>query len=136
MIVLLKLIALTSIWILGLTIATSKGMVLYFIRQKLESLENKIFEPVILCHWCMPSIHSIFGYAFAYAINVIDLSLFQVIVYYPLVVMGSSIACGFLWSGYKLVEKLTEYYTHMEQHEYWNIKDRKENHFKKIKQNL
>jgi hypothetical protein len=119
MLLLLKLIALTSIWVLGLKIVTSEGMILSkwadYGKKKVE--EGKlIFEPLIVCEWCMPSIHSLFGYGFAFALGILPVS-WALLFIYPLVVMGSSIVAGLTWGSYKtmmayadLVDAKTEFY--------------------------
>ena len=117
MITLLSIISITSIWVLGLTIATQEGMILYSIREwgdKIHSKGNKWIEPIILCHWCMPSLHSIVGYAFAYKIGVIDFVSWQIVFMYPLVVMGSSMLNGLVWGIHKLIENKSSYYEHVE----------------------
>lgn len=95
-----NLISMTSIWVLGLTIATQPGMILFIFRQLADKKESSIYDAMIRCHWCMPSIHGLFGYLFAYGTGVItEFSVKQVIAY-PIVVCGSSFIVGFLWVIY------------------------------------
>lgn len=101
MMTLLSLILVTSIWVLGLTIATQKDMVLYFLREEAEKMESKIFEPIIICHWCMPSLHSLVGYVFVFFTGIVDEFTWRVALMYPLVVCGSSLVCGLVWAIYK-----------------------------------
>ena len=108
---LLKLIMLTSIWCLGIKIATAEGMVLErlgnYARKKVN--EGKIiFDPLINCEWCLPSIHSLFGYAFALGIGLINTFSWKLVVMYPLVVIGSSVVCGLTWTVYQMVNAIKE----------------------------
>lgn len=103
MIILLKLILLTSIWCLGLKILTSKGMLLErlgdFAHDKAREGEL-IYDPLIACEWCMPSIHSLVGYFFAVVIGVITVFSWRLVAIYPLVAMGSSLCSGIIWNAY------------------------------------
>ncbi len=132
MILILKLIALTSIWVLGLKIVTSKGMLLEkfgtWAETKVEQ-GQKIFEAVIVCQWCMPSIHSIVGYLFAYVIG-IPMS-WRIVACYPIIVMGSSLVCGLTWLIYETLNRVHDrneiqqrYYKHAERMAYWDVEER------------
>ena len=137
MIILLKLIALTSIWVLGLKIATAEGMVLEKLgsygKKKVEQ-GHKIFEAIIVCQWCMPSIHSIVGYLFAWQTGIVRIN-WEVVKMYPLVVMGASLVSGMTWLVYETLnrihdrnEKEKRYYDHVEQLAHWDVEDRKKKH--------
>ena len=133
MILLGQLILLTSIWVLGLTIATQEKMILEKVAIWAEAQNKAILKAVILCAWCMPSIHSVVGYGFAMALGVISEWSWTLLVLYPLVVMGASITSGLIWTICKLIEKKLEVADHTEQLLHFDIKDRKE---KKYFQNL
>lgn len=123
MILLLKLIIITTIWCLGFKILTERGMLL----QKLGEYGKRkvdegyiIYDPLIVCEFCLPSIHSLIGYGFAVAIGVISKFEFNLVYMYPLVAMGTSISCGFIWNGYLTMNRIkernefqTEYYDHL-----------------------
>lgn len=137
MILILKLIALTSLWVLGLKIATEENMVLEQVGKygKAKAERYKIFEAVIVCEWCMPSVYSIFGYALAYTLGWIQLNDWRLIVRYPMVVAGSSIVCGFTWLLYETLSSIRErnkiesrYYQHVEKMAHWDVEDRKQKH--------
>jgi hypothetical protein len=134
MILIFKLIALTSIWVLGLTIITQDGMALYSIRHNLTDDSGKatktIYDPIIVCHWCMPSIHSIIGYVFALVVGIIHELDWRLIIIYPIVVMGSSLVCGLVWQIYKALEVYCKYTKHLEQMAYWELKERIAHHKK------
>ena len=129
----LSLILITSIWVLGLTIATQEDMILYSWRQwgdKKHEEGKKWIEPVILCFWCMPSIHSIVGYLFGIGIGVINHFEWKLVFAYPLVVMGSSMLNGLIWGTHKLIEAKTHYFNNAEILSHFDIRDRKERHQK------
>lgn len=139
MILILKLIALTSIWVLGIKIATADDMVLEKVGQygkkKVEE-GHKIFEALIVCQWCMPSIHSLIGYAFAFGLGILPVQWnWQLVIRYPIVVMGSSLVCGLTWLIYETLNQIHDrneiqkrYYTHLERMAYWDVEDRKDSH--------
>lgn len=125
MIWILSLIVVTSFWVLGLTIVTQKNMLLGSIR-KFEKEGVNILDAVIFCPWCMPSIHSAIGYLICHFSGVINFQL-KMLVAYPIVVCGSSLVCGLIWTMYEkmLIEK--DYYENVEKLSYFDIKDRKGN---------
>lgn len=120
MMLLLKLILLTTTWCLGVKILTARGMLL----QKLGSYGNKqvekgniIFDALVVCEFCLPSIHSLVGYGFAIVLGVITGFSWTLVLIYPLVAIGSSISTGFIWGAYNtmnsakdLYESKTEFY--------------------------
>jgi hypothetical protein len=138
MIDLFKIIIVTSIWILGLTICTQKKMVLYFIRDYLTdengNARRKIYEPLIVCHWCMPSIHSVFGISFSIILGFVSPS-WNLAIMYPLIVMGSSITVGLVWQIYLVLDKTYEHLTQTEQLAYFEVKKQKQNYQKQNKNN-
>lgn len=105
MILLFSLIAICSIWVLGLKIVTSGGMIFgrigEYAEKKLYDEGRIIFAPLLVCEWCMPSIHTAIAFLFAYFIGVIDHFSVRLLAYYPLVVMGSSLVCGLVWQYYE-----------------------------------
>lgn len=111
MIVLFKLILITTIWCLGFKVLTEQGMLLGKLGEygKRKVLEGKIlFDPLVVCEFCLPSIHSIIGYGFAIALGIISKFEFNLLYMYPLVAMGTSISCGFIWNGYLTMNRIKE----------------------------
>jgi len=117
-------------WVIGLTIVTQKGMGLYSIREWAEKKGTKLMEPVILCPWCMPSIHCMFGYFFSFASGVVDFN-YKLILMYPIAVMATSLFSGLTWSLYKLVEINIKVQNNKESLTYFDLKDRKERYSQK-----
>lgn len=144
----LLLVLLTSIWIWGVKIATSEDMVLENLGtwgEKKVNEGHKIFEPLLTCEWCMPSIHSLVGYAFAFGLGIIPFEFeWRLVIEYPLVVIGSSIVTGNTWNLYKTINAVREraeaekekakiqskYYAHIESLAFFDLKERKEHHHK------
>lgn len=133
MIELFILITITSIWILGLTIITQEDMAFDFVREYADKKAEggqKIFKPLIACTWCMPSVHFVFGYLFAIGLGVVSIG-WHLVIMIPLVIMGSSLVCGLIWSFYEMISAKTsmmiaeeKYYTQVEKLAYYDIKDR------------
>lgn len=97
---LFELITITSILVLAYTIVTQEKMLLHGIRRWANKLhdEGHIWtEPVFLCHWCMPSVWSLFGFFFAWGIGLIQRFTWNMGFYYVLCVGGSSLVCGLVW---------------------------------------
>lgn len=123
-VILFKLIILTSIWVLGLTIITQPEMGLYKWRDKLTdnnlSATKTIYDPLLVCHWCMPSIHSLVGFVAAWGLGIINLS-WSLLILYPFCVAGSSLFVGLTWMLFKLMEIMFKYFTNAQKVQYLNI---------------
>ena len=143
MIILFKIILLLSIWVVGIKIATSEGMLFEKIGEWGEKKVNDgyiIFDALIVCPWCLPSVHSIFGYGFAFALGVLPLEWnWKFLIMWPLVVMGCSFLCGNAWNIYETIVKVKQkaeeeikVIRHKEQLLFFEIKDRKQSHNRKI----
>lgn len=128
---LINIILVTSIWCLGITIATQKDMVLHFIRRWAEQKDSKWFEPIVICPWCMPSIHSLIGYSFCFATEIVTVFNWNIVLMYPIVVCGSSVVTGVIWSVYKMIEVKTKHLTNIESLSHFDLKERKEQYKRK-----
>lgn len=129
------LILMTSIWVIGLTVVTQQGMLLFGIRKwaNFHSQEKpvSVYDAIIKCPFCMPSIHSAIGYGFCILSGIVELDI-KLLYVYPVVVCGSSFISGFLWTVYELIlsysEKLEVEQKHLnniEQLSYFDVTDRK-----------
>lgn len=125
MILLLKLIIITVIWVLGFKIVTSEGMLLEAIGKYADSKKSLIWQPLVNCIWCMPSIHSLVGYVLAAGIGIITNFSWHLVFMYPLVVMGSSFMAGFLFNVNECVDTASSYFSNAGEKEYLEVKDRK-----------
>lgn len=110
MIIIFKIILILTIWCLGVKIVTANGMLLQWLGEWGEEQVDKgykIFEAIIVCPFCLPSVHSILGYAFAYGLGLIELD-WKLLIMWPIVVMGSSILSGFTWTAYQTINQIKE----------------------------
>lgn len=109
--VLIKIIFITTCLVWGVKISTEPGMVFEKIGDwaddKIEN-GNKILEPLLMCPFCMPSIYSAFGYLFAYKLGVF--TSLNILWAYPIAVCGASLTSGFLWMFYLLIVEIKKYY--------------------------
>lgn len=138
MIILLKLIILNCICVLGWKIAISDGMLLDSIGKwgdrKVEE-GHKIYD-LVVCPWCCGTAISIAAHLFAFGIGVLPLIFnWQLLIRWPLVVMGSSFICGNIWNIYETINRVRErneieakFLTNQEQLSHFEIRDRKANH--------
>lgn len=113
MLLLLKLISITTILVLGYTIVTQEGMALYSIRQWAEKKKekgSKWAEPVFLCNWCQPSTWSLISFAFAFGLGIINHFTWNLILYYILTVGGSSLLNGIIWEWHLKQDAEKEFY--------------------------
>lgn len=137
MILLLKLILICHIWVMGITIITQPDMVMerWRVWADLKLKQGKRWtEPLILCHWCMSSIHSVFAYLFAILLGIITKFEWSLIWMYPLIAMGASLLNGVVWGIYKLIEAQTKYYQNSEKLKFFDVMDRKKLYHEKNNQ--
>lgn len=129
----------TVIWVLAIKISTSDDMVFERLRKWAEDVEEryntKWMDPVVLCEWCLPSVHSFFTYGLLWGAGVVHEFSWHHLAIYPLVVGGSSFCSGMLWLGYLTLNRIKEYYEHAERLAYYDKRDRQEqHHIKKSKE--
>lgn len=113
MILLFQLIIITSILVMGYTIATQEHMAFYSVRkwaEKKEAEGKKWAMPIFICHWCQPSTFSIIAFIFAYQLGVIEKIEWQLLLIYILNVGGSSMLNGLLWGFNQKQNAEKEYY--------------------------
>lgn len=110
--IILKLILILSVWCLGIKIITANGMIFERIGEWGERKVDegyKIFEALIVCPFCLPSIHSLFAYGIAFGLDILKFEFdWKLIIMWPIVVMGASIVTGFTWVGYQTVNQIKE----------------------------
>ncbi len=111
MIILIKLVIVTSLLILGYTIASQEEMVLHSVRVWAEKKYDegwRWLKPVFLCIWCMASVWSLFGFVFAYQLGFIKCDSWNILWYYPLCVCGSSLLSGLTWTIYTTINAVKD----------------------------
>lgn len=113
MILLFKLIVLTFIPVIGLKIAFSKGMILEGVGLWAElKVENghKVYD-LFICPWCMSSAVVFLAHGFAFGLGILSLEWnWQLLIRWPLVVMGSSFLCGMTWTIYETISQIHQYF--------------------------
>ncbi len=102
MILIFKLILITFILVMGLKIAMSEDMLLEklgnWFGEKAKS--NKVFE-LFVCPWCMGTLQSITAHFFAFGLGLLPFEWnWQLLIRWPLVVMGASLLSGLTWTIY------------------------------------
>lgn len=112
MIVLLQLILITFIWVMGIKISTAKGMIFEglgnYAEKKVDE-GHKIWEALVNCEWCLPSVHSLFGHAFAFGLGILPFEFnWQLLIRWPLVIMGTSLLSGLTWTIYLTINQVKE----------------------------
>jgi hypothetical protein len=104
MLLLFELITICVIWCLGIKIVTAEGMLLEdlgkWAEKKVES-GYKIYEALLVCPYCLPSIHTAIAIGFAFGIGVIDTWSWHLLFMYPIIAMASSFINGFLWKSHQ-----------------------------------
>lgn len=110
------LVVIEVIWVLGWTIVTREDMLLERVGAWVSSRKSKIWKPILSCFWCMPSIHTVFAYGFAYCLGFIQKWDSKLLVLYPLVVMASSFIVGFLVNLLLKIEHQVIYFRNAEQY--------------------
>lgn len=98
--ILILSILFTVILVLSIKIVSfGHDMALSNLRKMAEGRNNKLISGWFLCEWCMPSIWSILGYAFAalylgFPWNIANWYL----IFYPIIVGAASVISGITWT--------------------------------------
>lgn len=107
----IKLIGITVVLVLGLKIAMSEGMLLEklgkFFERKID--EGQKWMDLFYCQWCMSTLCSIYAYFFAFGLGLLPFEWnWQLLIRWPLIVMGGSIVAGNLWNIYLTINQIKE----------------------------
>ncbi len=125
LVVLLKLIFVTSVLVWGVTISTQEHMIFYGVREWANKKLDEgygVFKALVLCPWCLPSIWSLVAYFFCLISGIITYH-WKIFTLYPLVVGGASMLSGNGWSLYELIDAKTEFYKNINDSNYGNEKE-------------
>lgn len=110
-IIIFKLIFFTVCLVWGVKIVTEPGMAAEKIGQwaddKVEA-GYKIFDALLTCPFCMPSIYTSFGFGFGYLFGVV--TKWEQLYAYPIVVCGSSLIGGMIWIAFQLILDIKKYF--------------------------
>ncbi len=108
MMILFQQILITFILVMGLKIAMSEDMLLESVGNYFEDMAKryKVFE-LFICPWCMSSLQSITAYFFAFGLDLLPFEWnWQLLIRWPLIVMGSSFISGNAWNIYETINRI------------------------------
>lgn len=111
MMILLKLIILTFICVMGLKIIMSEDMLLEkvgeWFKKKIDE-GHKVYS-MFYCEWCMSTLQSITAHAFAFGLGILPFEFnWQLLIRWPLVIMGASFLSGNVWNIYETINRTKE----------------------------
>lgn len=135
----IKMIMLTTIWVIMWKIATAEGMILEELGkwgEKKVKEGYKIFDGLIVCQWCLANFHGIlFVWPLAFIMGIMPFEFrWEYVAAYPFCLGGSSMMSGFIWAWYTTLNAKKEYYEKMEEKTHLDIKNLKQDyHNKKTK---
>lgn len=114
MILIIKLIIVCSFLVLGVKISTEENMLFGRIGEwanKQVDKGYKIWEAIILCPFCAPSVWSLVAIGFGYLFGWVD--SWTIFYYYPVIVGGSSLCAGLVWTFYQLLSQVIKYFKYL-----------------------
>ena len=114
MILILKLILVTTFIIWGIKIATEEGMIgekLGEWARKQVDKGRKYWEAILVCPFCMSSVHSLTAIGFGYLFGWVD--SWTIFYYYPVIVGGASLVSGLTWTVYQLLSQVIKYFKYL-----------------------
>ena len=117
--------------VFGVRISTHEGMVFEKIGEYANNQLEKgyrIWEALVLCHYCLPSVWSLLGVGLYYLINP-ETSL-RLLFSYPVIVGFTSLLSGMIWSIFEMLWAKKSYYEKAEEKTHLEVKTMKENYFK------
>lgn len=96
---------------MGLKIAMSEGMLLEkagkFFQKKVDD-GYKVFD-LFICPWCAGTLQAITAHAFAFGLGILPMEWnWQLLIRYPLIVMGASFLSGNVWNLYETINRIKE----------------------------
>lgn len=99
----LEIVFYTVALVLGMKISIQEDMIFekLGLYAEIQNSNGKNWvKPTILCHWCMPSVYSAFGFGIYFLIHG---GSAKILFAYPAIVGISSFVAGFLWELLELV---------------------------------
>lgn len=133
----LKMIFLDVLWVLAFKIATSENMILQGIGKWGSKMNDryKVFDGLITCPYCIGNLHGVlFVWPLAIFLGIIPFEWdWRYLGVHFFMVAGTSIICGFIWGLHEMMLIKSKYLEHKEQNEFFDLKDRKLNHYKSKK---
>lgn len=96
---------------MGLKISMSEGMIFErvgeFFKRKVDAGQK--FYDLFICPWCMNTLQSITAHIFAFGLGILHWDFnWQLLIRWPLVVMGASFLSGNAWNIYETINRIKE----------------------------
>lgn len=130
MIDILGMIFFTLALVFGVRISTHEGMVFEKIGEYADrQLEKgqRIWEALILCVYCLPSVWSLFGIGLYFLIN--PETNLRLLFAYPVIIGFTSLLSGMTWSVFEMLWAKKSYYEKGEEKTHLEVKTMKENYY-------
>lgn len=96
---------------MGLKVAMSEDMLLERLGEwfKKQIDEGKKVYSLFYCQWCMSTSCSVVAYFFAFGLGILPFEFnWQLVIRWPLIVMGGSFVSGNLWNIYETINRIKE----------------------------
>ena len=110
-IIILKIILITTCLVWGVKISTEEGMVFeklgMWADKKIES-GQKYWEAILRCPFCMPSFWGLVSIGIGYLLNICD--SWNIFIAYPVIVGGASLVSGMIWTCFQLISAAAKYF--------------------------
>lgn len=134
------LVLITVSFVFAVRISTSEGMVFEKIgKWATDRLDEgkRIYEPLLLCEWCMPSVYSLVAIVFYILANYLFTGVFyyKVIILYPAIIGISSMITGLTFMLKDLIGSKTSYNEKKEEKIKLEIKNIKQDFFDRKNKN-
>lgn len=133
-----KILVMDIIWVVGFKVVTEDSMLLEKLGQwgkRMYDNGYKIMDGLIICPFCLPNIHCLlFVWPIAFLTGFVPFEWeWRYLIIHVFVACAGSFICGTIWTWYQYLEVKKKYFEHLEQQEYFNLKERKSNHYKNKK---
>lgn len=133
-----KILVMDIIWVVGFKVVTEDSMLLGKLGhwgKKKYGEGYKIIDGLLICPFCLPNIHCLlFVWPIAFLTGFVPFELeWRYLIVHVFVAFAGSFICGTIWTLYQFLEVKKKYFEHLEQQEYFNLKERKSNHHKNKK---
>lgn len=134
----LKILVMDVIWVLAFKVLTEEEMLLEKVGQwgaKMYDKGYKIMDGFILCPFCLPNLHCLFIiWPVAFLTGFVKFEWeWRYLIVHGFVACAASFICGTIWLLFKTMQFKNKYWEHKEQNEFYDLKDRKFEHFKNKK---
>lgn len=102
----------TTALVLAIKIVTHEKSALYGFKMKIEKkLPEVLYDPLISCEFCMPTLWSSAGWVFTFLFVYLSQGSFEIVylLFYPITVAASSFFAGLLWTLLNILLKILEH---------------------------